>query len=204
MVLLILSEFKKMKKAELRKIYLEKQKSLSPDERRDKSEQVVRLLFDNFDFSNVKFLNCFITLEKNNELDTFEIYQRLWREFPAIITTAPRINREMDVLEMVVASPTTKYVQNNWGILEPAGDDLIEPEKLDVILMPLIAFDTRGFRCGYGKGFYDKFLRKCRPDCRKIGLSLFPPMEEIEDVEGWDVPLDCCVIPDNVWKFKSF
>ena len=202
MVLLILSEFnKKMKKAELRKIYLEKQKSLSPDERRDKSEQVVRLLFDNFDFSDVKFLNCFITLEKNNELDTFEIFQKIWREFPAIITTAPRINREMDVLETLVAAPTTKYVQNNWGILEPAGDDLIEPEKLDVVLMPLIAFDTLGFRCGYGKGFYDKFLRKCRADCRKIGLSLFPPVEKIENVEDFDVPLDCCITPEKIWKF---
>lgn len=201
MVLLILSEFKKMKKAELRKIYLEKQKSLPQEERRGKSEQVIRLLFDNFDFSDVRYLNCFITLEKNNELDTFEIFQRLWREFPAIITTAPRINYEMDILENVIAAPTTKYAQNRWGIFEPFGDDLVEPEKLDVVLMPLITFDTRGFRCGYGKGFYDKFLRKCRADCRKIGLSLFPPVEKIENVEDWDVPLDACVTPEKIWKF---
>lgn len=201
MVLLILSEFKKMKKAELRKIYLEKQKSLPPDERRDKSEQVLRLLFDNFDFSDVRYLNCFITLEKNNELDTFEIFQHLWREFPAIITTAPRINYEMDILENVIAAPTTKYTQNRWGIFEPSSDDLVEPEKLDVVLVPLIAFDTRGFRCGYGKGFYDKFLRKCRADCGKIGLSLFPPVEKIENVEDWDVPLDACVTPEKIWKF---
>ena len=191
-----------MKKAEIRKTFLEKQKSLASEERRRRSERVVRLLFDNFDFSAVKFLNCFITLEKNNELDTFEIFGRIWREFPEITTTAPRINREQDVLETLVAAQTTKYAENNWGILEPAGDDLIEPEKLDVVLTPMLAFDTRGFRCGYGKGYYDKFLRKCRADCRKIGLSLFPPVDEIENVADWDVRLDACVTPDKIWRFE--
>ncbi|MDQ4121041.1 MAG: 5-formyltetrahydrofolate cyclo-ligase [Acidobacteriota bacterium] len=190
-----------MKKAELRKIYLEKQKSLSQEERRDKSEQVIQLLFDNFDFSDVRYLNCFITLEKNNELDTFEIFQKIWREFPRVTTCAPRINYEMNVLENVLASPITKYAPNKWGISEPEGNELIEPEKLDVVLVPLIAFDERGFRCGYGKGFYDKFLRKCRADCRKIGLSLFPPVEKIEDVEDWDVSLNACVTPEKVWRF---
>jgi 5-formyltetrahydrofolate cyclo-ligase len=191
-----------MKKAELRKIFLEKQKSLSPEVRRAKTELVVQLLFENFDFSEARFLNCFVTLEKNNELDTFEIFQRLWREFPNIRTCAPRINYEMDVLENVIALPTTKYVQNKWGILEPEGNDLIEPEKLDVVLTPLIAFDERGFRCGYGKGFYDKFLRKCRADCRIIGLSLFPPVGKIENVEDWDIPLDACVTAEKVWRFE--
>lgn len=182
-------------------MFLEKQKSLAPAERSEKSALVVQSLFENFDFSATRFLNCFITLEKNNELDTFEIFQRLWREFPSITTCAPRINYEMNILENVVAAPTTKYVPNKWEILEPDGDDFVEPKKLDVVLVPLIAFDVSGFRCGYGKGFYDKFLRKCRVDCRKIGLSLFPPVDEIEDVEDFDVPLDFCVAPEKIWRF---
>ena len=190
-----------MKKSELRTIYLEKQKSLQSAERNEKSALVVRHLFENFDFSKTRFLNCFITLEKNNELDTFEIFQRIWREFSNVTTCAPRINYEMNLLENVVAAPTTKYVQNKWGILEPEGDDFVEPQKLDVVLVPLIAFDAAGFRCGYGKGFYDKFLRKCRADCRKIGLSLFPPVEKIEDIEDFDVPLDSCVTPEKIWQF---
>ena len=191
-----------MKKAKLRKMFLEKHKSLLPEQRRGKTEQVVEKLFENFDFSDERFVNCFVTLEKNNELDTFEIFQRIWREFPNVATCAPRINFEMNALENVLATPVTKYVQNKWGIYEPEGDEFIEPEKLDVVLVPLIAFDERGFRCGYGKGFYDKFLQKCRDDCRKIGLSLFPPVEKIEDVEGFDVPLDSCVTPERVWHFR--
>lgn len=191
-----------MKKAELRKAFLEKQKNLSPQERREKTEQVIRRLFENFDFSDKRFVNCFVTLEKNNELDTFEIFQKIWREFPNVTTCAPRINFEMNALENVAATPVTKYVQNKWGIFEPEGDEFIEAEKLDVVLVPLIAFDERGFRCGYGKGFYDKFLGKCRADCEKIGLSLFAPVKEIVDVESWDVRLDYCVTPEQVRHFR--
>ena len=147
-------------------------------------------------------MNCFNTLEKNNELDTFEIFQRFWLEFPEITTTAPRINFEMNVLENVRVAPVSKFVENKWQILEPTGNEILEVEKLDVVLVPLIAFDLRGFRCGYGKGFYDKFLRKSRADCLKIGLSLFPPVEKIEDVEDFDVPLNACVTPEKVWKFE--
>lgn len=192
-----------MNKKELRQIFLNKQKSLSDAERREKTEKVIKLLFENFDFSVWRFVNCFVTLEKNNELDTFEIFQKLWREFPALKTTAPRINFEMNVLEIVTAAPVTKYVENKWKIFEPTGGEQIEPNKLDAVLIPLIAFDEQGFRCGYGKGFYDKLLAKTRADCRKIGLSLFPPVEKIEDVESWDVPFDFCVTPEKIWSFKN-
>lgn len=191
-----------MNKAGLRKIFLDEQKSLSKDERRKRSEQVVENLFADFDFSEWQYLNCFVTLEKNNEIDTFEIFGRLWREFPSLITTAPRINFEMNVLENVRVTPAVKFSENKWRILEPEGDELIEPAKLDAVLVPLITFDERGYRVGYGKGFYDKFLSKCRDECRKIGLSLFPPVEKIADIENFDVPLDACVTPEKVWKFK--
>ena len=67
----------------------------------------------------------------------------------------------------------TKLVKNKWNILEPAESESVEIERIDVCLVPLLCFDERGFRVGYGKGFYDKFLSECRADCLKIGLSLF-------------------------------
>lgn len=72
---------------------------------------------------------------------------------------------------------------------------------LDAVLVPLIAFDARGFRVGYGKGFYDRFLKTCRADCLKIGLSLFPPVEKIADTADFDVKLDACATPEKIWRF---
>jgi 5-formyltetrahydrofolate cyclo-ligase len=64
-----------------------------------------------------------------------------------------------------------------------------------------LCFDLRGFRVGYGKGFYDRFLKKCRADCKKIGLSFFEPVKEISDIEEFDVALNFAVTPQEIYNF---
>ncbi|MBC7796712.1 MAG: 5-formyltetrahydrofolate cyclo-ligase [Pyrinomonadaceae bacterium] len=190
-----------MIKSELRKIFLEKQKSLSQTTRTQMSESVVNQLFTNFDFNEKRFVNCFVTLEKNNELETSAIFNKIWHDFPHITMTAPRINFDSSILECVKVEDESQLVANKWEILEPNGERIVEYQKLDVVIVPLMAFDNRGFRVGYGKGFYDKFLNKCRKDCAKIGLSLFPPVEKIRDVRYFDVKLDFCITPSKIFAF---
>ena len=72
--------------------------------------------------------------------------------------------------------------------------------RTDLLPLVLVAFDERGYRVGYGKGYYDRFLAKCKPTCFKVGLSFFPPLEMIEDVHEYDVPLDLCIMRDGVWR----
>jgi 5-formyltetrahydrofolate cyclo-ligase len=64
-----------------------------------------------------------------------------------------------------------------------------------------LAFDKKGHRVGYGKGFYDKFLTECKPKIINIGLSFFVPEELISDVLESDVILDYCVTPSGVYEF---
>jgi 5-formyltetrahydrofolate cyclo-ligase len=73
--------------------------------------------------------------------------------------------------------------------------------KIDVVFVPLLAFDKNGNRVGYGKGFYDNFLAKCREDVIKIGLSFFEPEEIIDDVFKTDIRLDYCVTPFGINNF---
>jgi 5-formyltetrahydrofolate cyclo-ligase len=77
----------------------------------------------------------------------------------------------------------------------------IDPLEVDFIIMPLFAFDEKGYRVGYGKGYYDRFLKKCNDSCLKIGLSYFDAVDEIEDTDEFDVPLDLCVTPQQVYVF---
>ena len=191
-----------MTKLKLRQRFIAQQKSLSQNERHQKSEKIIQNLFDNFNFSDKRFVNCFITLEKNNEINSSQIFEGLWRKFSNVTTTAPRVNFETNLLEHVRVSPDTRLIENKWQILEPEGNEIVAAEKLDAVFVPLLAFDKLGFRIGYGKGFYDKFLKKCRADCQKIGLSLFPPVEKIDDVEDFDVGLDFCVTTEEFWQFK--
>ncbi len=192
-----------MTKSELRKIYLERQKSLSGAERNKKSLEIAGKFFENFNLESIRFLHSFLPIEKNREIETSFIINHVWREFPQIKTIVSRVNFQTMTLENLQFNSETKLVRNRWHILEPAGNKLIEIEKIDAVLVPLLCFDERGFRVGYGKGFYDKFLSECRTDCIKIGLSYFPPIAEISDAQSFDVELDFCVTPENLYETKT-
>lgn len=192
-----------MNKSELRKIYLEKQKSLSDAEREEKSRRIAERFFKNFDARQINFLHVFLAIEKNREIETKFVYERLWRDFPDTTTIVSRVDFQTMTLENLKFSRDTKLVRNRWHILEPEEAELIEIERIDLVLVPLLCVDESGSRVGYGKGFYDKFLSECRADCLKIGLSCFAPIAKITDVQAFDVQLDFCVTPDVLIKFDG-
>jgi len=192
-----------MTKSELRKIYFEKRKNLAPEEVSKKSLQVAERFFESFDLKKINFLHCFLPIEKFHEIDTKLILHRVWFEFAHIETIVPRVNFETNTLENLKFTPFTELVQNAWMIHEPAQGDLVSCEKIDAVLIPLLCFDKKGFRVGYGKGFYDKFLKNCPADCLKIGLSHFPPIDEIEDVNDFDVRLDFCITPEEIFAMEN-
>ena len=192
-----------MIKRELRRIYLQKQRALSDTERREKSLRIRDRFFDSFTLETVRFLHVFLSIEKNGEIETKAIIERLWRDFPGVATISSRVDFEKMTLENLVYKSDTRLVKNKWHIDEPAGAELFEIERIDLVLVPLLAFDERGFRVGYGKGFYDRFLSRCRKDCSKIGLSYFPPVAEIEGVHQFDVKLDFCITPEKVFEIRQ-
>jgi len=95
----------------------------------------------------------------------------------------------------------TKIKKNAFNIPEPIDGIEVMPKKIDVVFVPLLAFDKTGNRVGYGKGFYDVFLAECNPEVIKIGLSFFEAEEIITDVFENDVKLNYCVTPNTVYSF---
>lgn len=190
-----------MKKADLRKAYLEKRRALSAADVADLSRRLEAHFFANVDLTGVGTLHCFIPIAKFHEADTWLIIERIWRDHPHIRTITSRTGPDKDELAHAEFDEDTKWADSNWGIAEPLGGPAVEPEEIDLVLVPLLCIDERGYRVGYGKGFYDRFLAKCRPDCIKIGLSLFPLIPRIDDVAEYDVALDRCVTPDSVIDF---
>ena len=80
------------------------------------------------------------------------------------------------------------------------GEADVESAASVKVFVPLLAFDESGSRIGYGKGFYDRFLSKCRPDSVKIGLSFFQSEPKIIH-ENIDFPLDYCITPKKIYTF---
>ncbi len=93
--------------------------------------------------------------------------------------------------------------KNKYDILEPVyKNTLLNNNLIDVIFIPLFVFDIYGYRIGYGKGFYDKFIYLCRKNIIKIGLGYFPPIEKIPYIHKNDLVLDIGITPNKIFIFQ--
>ncbi|MGA0556059.1 5-formyltetrahydrofolate cyclo-ligase [Larkinella sp. VNQ87] len=195
-----------MTKAELRSEFLRKRRALPEADWQRRCEAVATLFFTEEAFywqKPVSAISTFLPIERQNEVDTWLIVRQLWRSAPQTLVAAPVTEPVTGTLTHYQLTPSTLLTQNRYGIPEPCPTSsfLIHHSSFDLVLVPLLAFDQHGNRVGYGGGFYDRFLAQCRPDCLKIGLSLFEPVKRIADVYVGDIPLDGCITPDRIWRF---
>lgn len=192
-----------MTKEELRKIYLEKRISLSGVEYHDLNKKLCDNFFSAIDFSAVNVLHTFLPIEKTKEPDTWMIIDGLKKLFPNILISIPKINNQNATLDNFYFEGVHQLHKNMWGIPEPNQGIPTPTEKIDLVLVPLLAFDQKGNRVGYGRGFYDKFLATCRKDCKKVGLSFFSGVQTIDNIHAMDLPLDIVVTPKESINFKN-
>lgn len=188
-----------MRKAELRKTMLQRRRTLSVDEVAVRSQRIADLFFQQFALKAGQTVHLFLPIIKNNEVNTWAIIERLRLEYPEVRVAVPVTDAIQNVLTHHHLTEESALVENAWGIPEPKDGQIIHANEVDLVLIPLLAFDKQGHRVGYGKGFYDRFLAECRPDVVKIGLSLEPPVEHIADPNVYDVLLDFAITPQGVW-----
>ena len=186
-----------MQKAELRKVYKRKRENLSLDSIQDKSLKISNNILQMKIWSFL-YYHLFISISENKEIDTSYILTLLQGKDKNIIIPKTVSN---NTLENYLLTDTTVFKKNTWNIPEPTDGILINEKQIDVVFIPLLAYDVKGNRVGYGKGFYDNFLKKCKPTVLKIGLSFFEPEQVITDISSSDIPLDYCVTPNKVYKF---
>ena len=146
--------------------------------------------FDNF--------HIFMGVDKLKEINTNFIISVLQGRDKNIVI--PKVISD-DHLGHYLLTDSTKLKPNEWNILEPINGIEVEPKKIEVVFIPLLAFDLYGNRVGYGKGYYDKFLAECGEKCLKIGLSFFTPEKKIPS-SPLDIKLNYCVTPKKIYKFN--
>ncbi|WP_162303782.1 5-formyltetrahydrofolate cyclo-ligase [Paracnuella aquatica] len=152
---------------------------------------------------HLPFLNhvlSYYPADEKGEAETFFITDFLRFQNPGVEVAYPRIEGD-GLMHAVVPQSEDDFVPNAYQILEPVGDHIIQPEQIELVLVPLLCFDEQGNRVGYGKGYYDRFLQQCNSDCLKVGLSYFEPIAQIEDASEYDVPLNLCITPQKVYVF---
>ena len=187
-----------MNKVELRKKYKGKRQKLSLEEIEEKSLAIANNLL-RLPIWDKTYFHLFLPIVEQKEVDTEFILQILaGKDKEIVISKSDFETREM--LHFLLTD-NTKIIKNEYNIPEPVNGLPVPTEMIDVVFVPLLAYDKQGNRVGYGKGFYDKFLSQCKPDVIKVGLSFFEPEEQIEDVIETDVKLDFCVTNKEIFKF---
>ena len=189
-----------MTKKELRKIYKEKRINISPKEK-NILDDLLLIQFQKIALPLIRNVFSYIPLEDRNEPNTDLFVSYLQAMIPSIHITYPATNFETGEMEALLVHDETEYHQHPKGMIEPKHGEIITPDSVDLVIVPLLAFDTNGYRVGYGKGFYDKYLNRCRKDILKIGFSYFEPIDIIEDTDSFDVPLTHCITPKHIYEF---
>ena len=145
------------------------------------------------------YFHLFLPIEEQNEVNTEFILHLLSGKDKEICIS--KSDFESHDMTHYLLTDNTKIKKNEYNIPEPLDGIEVPVKKLEVVFVPLLAFDSTGNRVGYGKGFYDKFLSECQPETIKIGLSFFEPEVLITGIFENDVKLNYCVTPEHVYTF---
>lgn len=187
-----------MTKKELRIKYKALRQAMPIEEAEEKSLAIANKLLT-LDIWDKIYYHLFLTMETQKEVHTDYILHILQGKDKEVIVS--RSDFESCSMVHYLLTDNTKLAISTYGIPEPVEGIEVPSNKVDVVFVPLLAFDSKGHRVGYGKGFYDRFLMECKPDVIKIGLSFFEAEEELIAVNPTDVPLDFCVTPGKVYAF---
>ncbi len=185
-----------MLKADARKHYRQLRKAFSRTEVEEMSAQILGQI-KRFDFSEDRMFHLFLPIEKNHEINTYPLMNWLVNEGKTLVL--PKVEGQ-NMVNCQVSIPVETTL-NNLAIPEPTVYKAIDSLLIDVVFVPLFVADSRGERVGYGGGYYDRFLATCRPETKKIGLSYFGPIEQIDDIFESDIALDYCVMPTGIVSF---
>ena len=187
-----------MNKKELRAKYKALRQELLLDDIEDKSLAIANKMLQ-LDVWEKTYFHLFLSIEEQNEVETEFVLQILAGYDKEIVVA--KSNFETLKMTNYLLTDNTKFQKNEHNIYEPVDGLEVPNTKIEVVFVPLLAYDKKGNRVGYGKGFYDKFLSKCSEDVIKIGLSFFEPEDAIDDVSPTDIRLNYCITPNTIHSF---
>ena len=189
-----------MTKEQLRKIY--KQKRLAITEKEQvKLDDLLLIQFQQLPLDDVLLLFSYLPIAEKAEPQTELFIQYLYFRIPGLQVAYPVSDLTGNSMQAILVHDDTVYHTNRLGITEPTEGEVADPELIDLVFVPLLVADRQGNRVGYGKGFYDRYLKQCREDAVKIGFSYFDPVDKIDDTQPFDVPLNYCITPERIYEF---
>lgn len=157
--------------------------------------------FQQWPLPDIQTLLSYWPIHEKQEVNTHLMAAYISFRIPELRIAFPVIDKTEHAFEAVVVTADTAFTENAYKIMEPVDGMAVPADEIDAVFVPLLAYDRNGYRVGYGKGFYDRFLSGCRADVIRIGFSFFEAEAPIDDINEFDVPLNVCITPFTIYEF---
>ncbi|EJO5345971.1 5-formyltetrahydrofolate cyclo-ligase [Clostridium botulinum] len=175
-------------KSILRQQIIKRRKALTLDEKIKKDLIIEEKLYNNFLY---KYSNCiFIYVSLKDEVNTHNIIKAGLEQGKKIVV--PKVISIKEGMEGVEIKDFLDLIEcGQYKILEPRNfDNRVDPKKIDLVILPGLAFDDKGGRLGYGGGFYDRFIPKLKKQVPKIALAYDFQMVDNVPKDPHDISVD--------------
>ncbi len=190
-----------MDKESIRKEALTAREALPVEDLISKSTNVAKQFLSTELYKNANTIMAYIDFR--NEVQTEKIIKTAIADGKRVVIPISKVETRQLVLSEII-NYDIELEAGAYGILEPRSKYLREtdPELVDLVLIPGVAFDTRGHRIGYGAGYYDRFLGKVRKDTSKLALAFELQIVDHACEDSHDVPVDTIITEDRIIKSK--
>ncbi|MBW4519463.1 MAG: 5-formyltetrahydrofolate cyclo-ligase [Scytolyngbya sp. HA4215-MV1] len=185
-----------MNKAELRRSLLQTRRQLSPEVWQAQSAQICAHLQTSSQFQQAKTILAYFSFRQEVDLSSLFRLNKVWG--------FPRCVEQSLSWHQCLPTDAASLRTGKYGILEPLPDaPVLSPEAVDLILVPCVACDDRGYRLGYGGGFYDRLLTS--PEWQRIptiGITFaFAHLSQLP-IDAWDQPLHAICTEHRLWQIS--
>ena len=189
-----------MLKSEAREHYKHERASLQNPEKA-KLDDLILIHFQKVKLPQLEYVLSYWPMDASKEINTHVITRYLEFKNPGLKILYPKTDFTKKDMKALLTDEDTIFKKNKFNIYEPENGEEINAFRIDLVLVPMLIFDKQGHRVGYGQGFYDRWLPNCRADCIKTGLCYFEPIEKVDDASHFDVTLNICITPRNIYVF---
>ncbi|UAJ65642.1 5-formyltetrahydrofolate cyclo-ligase [Candidatus Schneideria nysicola] len=198
---------KSLMKDKIRKKIMAHRSTITYEEKYYAAVNIVKKIVEDKRLESAKNFSIFFSYK--SELNTYKLIQYFWKNNKKVYLPVlhPFTENHLIFLEYTIF---TTLIKNKYNVYEPQLNvrKIIPLEKLDVIFIPLVAFNSQGYRIGMGGGFYDRILYwKYKKNMKMLPIGLAYDFQLIEKsdfpIEDWDIPLPEIITPSHHWIFNK-
>ena len=186
-------------KGELRKNILLARKSMPDLEVAQKSQLILEKVLTLSEYSSAKVIMLY--LDFRNEVATGDLVHKALAAGKRVLIPITDIKNTALLPSEIINYPED-ITEGTWGIPEAKKEAVrpVDPIEIDMVIVPGVAFDTKGNRLGYGGGFYDRFLLRTKPDTTFVALAFELQIKDQVYPEKHDHPVHYVISEERVIK----